>query len=75
MSTLYRDDSTLVKGKVVNGKTVYALAGDGTGDAAWLELTTYTFAQALARVHGGSVALSGGLFAEYKAKYTNAKKL
>lgn len=75
VSTLYRDDSTLVKGKAVNGQTLYALAGDGTGDAAWLEFRTYTFAQDLARVHGNSVPLSGGLFAEYKVKYTNAKRL
>jgi hypothetical protein len=75
MTTIYRDESTLVKGKVVTGKTVYALAGDGTGDAAWLEFSTYTFAQDLAKVHGNSVPISGSLFAEYKVKYTNAKRL
>jgi hypothetical protein len=71
MSTLYRDDSTLVKGKRKDGVTVYALAGDGNGEAAWLETKSLTFAKALSKIHGINVYLSGATFAAYKAKYLN----
>lgn len=64
MSTLYIDESTT--------PPTFALAGDGEGEAAWLEFTDQALANDLAGFHGISqraVKLGPVSFAEWRAKY------
>ena len=61
--------------KTENGSTTYALAGDGTGNAAWLETQDVSLATSLVAAHHISqtaVRLSPDTFALWKKNYTNA---
>jgi len=70
MTTLYHDLSTFVGGYSKDGTTLYALAGDGRGTAAWLETKDYSLAVAWARTHGSSIPLSRDTFASFKERYS-----
>lgn len=61
MSTLY----------ILTGSSpaLWALAGDGVGDAAWLEIGDQALANNLAAVHGSSVPLSQGTWNLWKSAY------
>lgn len=61
MSTLYYVQ--------VDGKTTFALAGDGQGKAAWLETQQQDFANKLALVHGNAVQLSPGTWNQWRDWY------
>lgn len=61
--------------KTEAGKTTYALAGDGTGKAAWLETQDVSLATSLVAAHHinqTAVRLSPDTFALWKRNYTNA---
>ena len=61
--------------KTENGKTTYALAGDGQGKASWLETQDVALATALVAAHHISqtaVRLSPDTFALWRKNYTNA---
>lgn len=53
----------------VNGVTTFALAGDGVGNAAWLETTDQSLANQLAGQHGNAVFLAQGSFNQWKGWY------
>ena len=53
----------------VNGSTLFALAGDGVGKAAWLETYDQDFANQLAAQHGNAVYLIPASFNQWKAWY------
>lgn len=53
----------------VNGVTTFALAGDGVGNAAWLETTDQALANALAAQHGNAAYLTQGSFNQWKGWY------
>lgn len=57
---------------VRDGKTEWALAGDGQGDAAWIPLGAQDLANAVGRVHGTFVQLAPSDFDAFKVKYTSA---
>lgn len=68
-------DMATVYYKTESGKTTYALAGDGTGKAAWLETQDVALATALVAAHHISqtaVKLSPDTYALWKKNYTNA---
>lgn len=52
-----------------NGKTTFALAGDGNGQAAWLETEQQDFANKLAAIHGSAVQLSPDTWDIWRSKY------
>lgn len=52
-----------------NGKTTFALAGDGNGQAAWLETEQQDFANKLAAIHGSAVQLSPDTWDLWRSKY------
>lgn len=51
------------------GGTMFALAGDGIGSAAWLETTQASFANQLALQHGNAALLSLDTWNSWKARY------
>lgn len=53
--------------------TIYALAGDGRGRAAWLETRDAALATAWAGQHGIAAYLSPGTFTAWKASYLSAQ--
>nr|WP_279588029.1 M15 family metallopeptidase [Microbacterium sp. Be9] len=53
----------------VNGVTTFALAGDGVGNAAWLETTDQALANQLAGQHGNAAFLTQGSFNQWKSWY------
>ena len=53
--------------------TIYALAGDGRGRAAWLETRDTALATAWAGQHGVAAYLSPGTFTAWKASYLSAE--
>lgn len=53
----------------INGTTVFALAGDGVGNAGWLETTDQSFANQLAAQHGNAAYLTPGSFNQWKSWY------
>lgn len=53
----------------VNGVTTFALAGDGSGSAAWLETADQAFANALAGQHGTAAYLTPASFSQWKSFY------
>lgn len=64
MSTIYYTEE--------NGTTKYAFAGDGVGQAAWMEFTDYNLAAALVQAHHGNqiaVYLTPGSFRDWAGKY------
>jgi murein DD-endopeptidase MepM/ murein hydrolase activator NlpD len=52
-----------------NGKTTFALAGDGNGQAAWLETEQQDFANKLAAIHGSAIQLSPDTWDLWRSKY------
>jgi hypothetical protein len=52
-----------------NGVMEWALAGDGGGAAAWIKVTSQSWANDLAAVHGSFVELSPGTFDNHKSYY------
>lgn len=52
-----------------DGKTTFALAGDGNGEAAWLETEQQDFANKLAAIHGSAVQLSPDTWSLWRSKY------
>jgi len=75
MSTLFYDLGTTENGKVVDGKTMFALGGDSPGtDANWQATTVYAHAEDLAATHGSAVPLSSGTFANRRAAYLSPVK-
>ena len=52
-----------------NGKTTFALAGDGNGEAAWLETEQQDFANKLAAIHGSAIQLSPDTWNLWRSKY------
>ncbi len=67
---LYHDSSTLSSaGAPVDGVTVYALAGDGLGDAAWLQTTSSPLATAWIEQSGTSAGLNHATFLDFRSKY------
>jgi Peptidase family M23 len=63
--------STMYWCKDVNGSQgkVFALAGDGTGRAGWLETSSQDFANSLAAIHGNAIELSAGTWDAWKSAY------
>lgn len=53
----------------VNGVATFALAGDGVGNAAWLETTDQGLANQLAAQHGNAAFLAQGSFNQWKSWY------
>ncbi|WP_341974669.1 M23 family metallopeptidase [Microbacterium sp. LWO13-1.2] len=53
----------------INGVTTFALAGDGVGNAAWLETTDQALANQLAAQHGNAAYLTPGSFNQWKGFY------
>lgn len=51
------------------GKTTFALAGDGNGEAAWLETQVQDFANKLAAIHGTAIQLSPDTWDLWRKKY------
>ena len=55
--------------KQENGKTTFALAGDGQGKAAWLETEQQDFANKLASIHGSALQLSPDTWNLWRSYY------
>ncbi|MBT2486020.1 MULTISPECIES: M23 family metallopeptidase [unclassified Microbacterium] len=53
----------------INGTHHFALAGDGTGSAAWLDTQDQNLANALAVQHGNAAYLTPTSFNSWKARY------
>lgn len=53
----------------VNNVTTFALAGDGVGQAGWLETTDQQLANQLALQHGNAAYLTPGSFNQWKGWY------
>lgn len=52
-----------------DGKTTFALAGDGAGKAAWLETEQQDFANKLASIHGSALQLSPDTWDQWRNFY------
>lgn len=63
-----RSMSTLYYTKDATG-SLFALAGDGLGTAAWLETRDQSLANALAAQHGNAAFLTPSSFASWKKRY------
>lgn len=66
--------STLYYTKDAAG-TLFALAGDGGGSAAWLETRDQNLANALAAQHGNAAFLTPASFESWKGRYLDGGKL
>lgn len=69
-----RSMSTLYYTKDATG-SLFALAGDGLGTAAWLETRDQSLANALAAQHGNAAFLTPGSFASWKKRYLDGATL
>lgn len=78
MSTLFvttQDDKRPGTAGATGKVEKWALAGDGDGEAAWLEITDGALANDLANTHGRHVWLTKSTFANWKAKYLPARSV
>ena len=78
MSTLFvttQDDKRPGTAGATGKVEKWALAGDGDGEAAWLEITDVALANDLSLVHGRHVWLTKSTFATWKSKYLPARSV
>ena len=66
MSTLFYKNKANDRAKPAD---LWALAGDGEGEAGWLEITDGALANELANIHGRNVFLTESTFETWKQKY------
>lgn len=71
VATVYYNTDTQVKGKTVDGKTMFALAGDSPGtDANWLQSSSLAIARSWVKAHGGAnVPLNSVAFERFRTLY------
>lgn len=70
-SAIYRRNNNMASlyYTTVNGVTTFALAGDGAGNAAWLETTDQQLANQLAAQHGNAAFLTPGSYNQWRGWY------
>jgi len=78
-ATLYRRNnngmSSLFHIQNTDGTHTWALAGDGVGAAAWLQITDVNVANGLALQHGNAVNVDWGTWQAWKAAYTSKQPI
>ena len=72
LSAIYRRNNnmaSLFHLRNFDGTNTWALAGDGVGSAAWLEITDVNVANGLANQHGNAVSINWDTWQIWKAAY------